>query len=276
MGWFKRTKKKPVVEKEELWVVCSSCTAHIFKEEWEKGLKVCPKCNFHDRLTCTERRDLLIDAKTFDEFDADIGVSDPLGFTDATGSYADKAKATTEKSGLSESVLTGKGKLSGQRVVVAVMDFRFFGGSLGSGTGDKIFLAADYAYRHRRPFVMVSTSGGARMQEGIVSLMQMAKTTAAIARLHKARIPYISVMTDPTFGGVTASYAMVGDVNIAEPRARVGFAGRNVIEQTIKQKLPDDFQTSEHLLRHGFIDYIVSRAEMKSFLHKVLQYWKRR
>jgi acetyl-CoA carboxylase carboxyl transferase subunit beta len=161
-------------------------------------------------------------------------------------------------------------------VVLAVMDFRFIGGSLSSGTGEKILLAADHALRHNRPFIVFSASGGARMQEGTVSLMQMAKTCAGIARLQRARIPYVSVLTDPTFGGVSASYAMVGDINIAEPRAMIGFAGRRVIEQTIKQKLPDDFQTAEYLLAHGFIDRIVPRGEMKAFLHGVLRYWRRK
>jgi len=274
MGWFRKSgKKKAAVDKEDLWTVCPSCTAHVFKEEWEKSLRVCPQCNFHDRITCQERLGLLADPDTFEEFDADVQVSDPLSFVDAKGSYEDKAKATKQKTRLNESVLTGRAKVNGVPVVVAIMDFRFFGGSLGGSTGEKIYLAADYALRHKRPYIVVCTSGGARMQEGIVSLMQMAKTTAIIARLHKAGIPYISVLTDPTYGGVSASYGMVGDINVAEPGARIGFAGRPVIEATIKQKLPKEFQTSEHLLEHGFIDRIVNRSEMKKFLHKVLQYW---
>ena len=275
MGWFRKSgKRKAPAEKPDLWTLCPSCTAHVFKDEWDKNIKVCPHCNYHDRITCRERLRILLDPETFEEFDADIVSSDPLTFLDAKGSYVDKAKATMAKTELNESVLTGRGELLGTRVVVAIMDFRYFGGSLGSGTGDKIFLAADYALRHKRPYIVVSTSGGARMQEGIVSLMQMAKTTAIIARLHKARIPYISVLTDPTYGGVSASYGMVGDINVAEPRARIGFAGRPVIEATLKEKLPADFQTSEHLMKHGFVDHIVNRAEMKEFLHKALQYWQ--
>lgn len=274
MGWFRKTrKKKTAVEKEDLWNVCPSCTAHVFKEEWESNLRVCPQCNFHERISCRDRLRLLIDPETFEEFDKDIQSLDPLEFADAKGSYVDKATATRKKTGLNESIMTGRGKINELPVVIAIMDFQFFGGSLGSGTGEKIYLAADYALRHRRPFVIVCTSGGARMQEGIVSLMQMAKTCAAVARLNKAGLPYISILTDPTYGGVSASYGMVGDLNIAEPGARIGFAGRNVIEQTIKQKLPKEFQTAEHLMQHGFIDHIVNRSEMKDFLHRVLQYW---
>jgi acetyl-CoA carboxylase carboxyl transferase subunit beta len=277
MGWFSSSKHKPATpaQKEDIWTICPSCKAHIFKEEWARGLQVCPKCSFHERLTSRERLELLIDAGTFEEFDADVAAADPLNFADASGSYADKAKATVEKLGMREAILTGRGKLGGSMVVIGIMDFRFLGGSLAGGTGEKIALAADHALRHKWPFIVVSASGGARMHEGIISLMQMAKTCAAIARLNAARIPYLSVLTDPTFGGVSASFAMVGDLNIAEPRALIGFAGRRVIEQTIKQKLPDDFQTAEYLLQHGFLDHIVPRAQLKDFLHKVLQYWKR-
>jgi len=175
---------------------------------------------------------------------------------------------------MKEAVVTGRGKIHGIRVVISVMDFRFLGGSLGSGTGEKILLAAEYALRHMYPYIVVSASGGARMHEGIISLMQMAKTCAGIARLKKGGVPYISILTDPTTGGVSASYATMGDINIAEPKALVGFAGRRVIEETIKQKLPDDFQTSEYVLEHGFIDQIVNRKEMKNFLYKILRYWK--
>ncbi|MHA1567897.1 MAG: acetyl-CoA carboxylase, carboxyltransferase subunit beta [Alphaproteobacteria bacterium] len=274
MGWFRKSKKhKAATEHEDLWVVCRRCKAHVFKEEWERNLKVCPKCNFHGRITFQERLDLVIDAGTFEEFDADITAADPLGFVDGKGSYADKARATERATGLKEAVITGRGQINGRPVVTAVMDFRFLGGSLAGGTGEKILLASDYALRHRRPYIVFSASGGARMHEGMVSLMQMAKTCAGIARLHQARVPYISVLTDPTFGGVSASFAMVGDLNIAEPGALIGFAGRRVIEQTIKQKLPEDFQTAEYLIEHGFIDCLVNRSEMKDFLHRTLKYW---
>ena len=277
MGWFSKTRKHPAPsQKEDLWSVCPRCSSHVFKEEWQKAHHVCPKCNYHERLPAPYRLDLIIDKGTFVEFDQDIEAGDPLKFVDGKGSYAEKARAAKKKLGMGEAIVTGSGQIGGTTVVVGIMDFRFLGGSLGGSTGEKIFLAADYALRHRLPYIVFSASGGARMHEGIVSLMQMAKTCAAVARLNGAGIPYISVLTDPTFGGVSASYAMVGDINIAEPGALIGFAGRRVIEQTIKQKLPDDFQTAEYLLEHGFIDAIVTRAEMKDFLHNVLQYWRKK
>lgn len=279
MGWFKRTKQTieaAAVKPEDMWVICPSCKAHIFKEEWHKGLKVCPKCNFHDRLTCRERIDILLDAKSFSEIAANVGASDPLEFVDAKGPYKEKVEEARQKTGLKEAVLTGRGKIGGIRVVVAVMDFDFMGGSLGSGTGERILRATLDAVKHRTPLLIVSASGGARMHEGIISLMQMAKTCAGLARLDAAKVPYISIITHPTTGGVSASFAMVGDLNIAEPGALIGFAGRRVIEQTIKQKLPDDFQTAEYLLSHGFLDSIVPRSQMKDFLVSVLRYWNAR
>jgi len=278
MGWFTRLRKKAPtpVEKEEIWQICPACTAHIFREEWVNNLKVCPKCDFHERLTCQERIKMLVDKDSFREINRKISASDPLNFADAKEKYADKLEATKTKTGLLESVVTGVAKIKKLPVVLAVMDFRFFGGSLGSGTGEKILLAALHALKHRLPYIVVSASGGARMQEGAVSLMQMAKTCAGIARLHAAGIPYISVLTDPTTGGVSASFAMIGDVNIAEPGALIGFAGRRVIEETIKQKLPDDFQKAEYLLNHGFIDHIVHRKNMRDFLHSILSYWSDR
>jgi len=278
MAWFRKTKAKPTVPETEkdLWVVCKKCKAHIYGEEWGKNLKVCPQCNFHERLTYRERLDITIDAGSLMELDEDITTADPLGFVDSKGSYADKAADVKGKTGMNEAVVTGRCKINGITAVVAVMDFRFLGGSLAGGTGDKILLASDYALRHKFPYIVFSASGGARMHEGIVSLMQMAKTCAGIARLHRSRVPYISVLTDPTFGGVSASYAMVGDINIAEPGAMIGFAGRRVIEQTIKEKLPDDFQTAEYLLEHGFIDRIVERKDMKDFLTSVLGYGRRK
>lgn len=278
MGWFTRSKKPPEalpLKEEELWVVCTSCKAHIFKQEWDKSLKVCPKCGFHERLTCYERIHITLDEGTFREFNAEISTSDPLEFSDASGAYREKAEATKTKIGIKESVVTGSGRIHDMTVAIAVMDFRFLGGSLGSGTGEKILLAADYALRHRRPYIVFTASGGARMHEGIVSLMQMPKTCAGIARLHRAGIPYIAVLTHPTTGGVSASYAMVGDINVAEPGALIGFAGARVIEQTIKQKLPPGFQTAEYLIEHGFVDQIVHRKDMKDFLASVLRYWRR-
>jgi acetyl-CoA carboxylase carboxyl transferase subunit beta len=278
MAWFRKTKTKTAVPETEkdLWIVCKKCKAHIFGEEWDKNLQVCSECNFHQRLTYRQRLDITIDEGTLMELDEDITTSDPLGFVDGKGSYLEKAGTAKEKTGLKEAVVTGRCKINGIMAVVAIMDFRFLGGSLAGGTGDKILLASDYALRHKFPYIVFSASGGARMHEGIVSLMQMAKTCAGIARLHRGRVPYISVLTDPTFGGVSASYAMVGDINIAEPGAMIGFAGRRVIEQTIKQKLPDDFQTAEYLLEHGFVDRIVQRKDMKGFLTSVLKYSQRK
>lgn len=279
MAWFRKKAKKspdiPIVKKDDIWIVCPSCSAHIYKDEWESNLKVCPKCSFHERISCHERIKHMIDEDTFVELYDDVTTTDPLKFNDAKGSYADKAQETKVATGLKEAVLTGKGRINGRKVLIAVMDFRFLGGSLASGTGEKILLASHYALRHKRPFIVVSASGGARMHEGIISLMQMAKTCAGIAQLKKAGIPYISIMTDPTTGGVSASFATMGDINIAEPKALIGFAGRRVIEQTIKQQLPDDFQTSEYLMEHGFVDMIVPRIQMKETLSKILNYWKK-
>ena len=276
MGWFARSNaKKPDVD-ESLFVACGRCKSHIFKEEWNRNHKVCPTCNYHGRLDWRERLALTIDEGSFREFNGQIGTADPLGFTDAKGSYAEKAKQTAETLDMREAIVTGSGNIEGLRCTIGIMDFRFLGGSLASGTGEKIVLAAEHALRMKRPLIIFSSSGGARMHEGIVSLMQMAKTCGAIAQLNKAGLPYVSVMTDPTFGGVSASFAMVGDLNIAEPGALIGFAGRRVIEQTIKEKLPDDFQTAEYLLEHGFIDAIVNRTDMKTYLHNVLCYGSRR
>ncbi len=272
MGWFTRRDKKTKEELAEIWQVCPSCKAHVFKEEWQAALKVCPKCGYHERLTCRDRVDLLVDNGTFREFNEQMMPNDPLEFSDAKEPYREKASEIAARLGINESVITGSGDIEKIRVVLAIMDFRFLGGSLASATGEKILLAAEHALRYKRPLIIVSASGGARMHEGIVSLMQMAKTCAAIARLDKAGLPFISVLTDPTTGGVSASYAMMGDINIAEPGALIGFAGRRVIEQTIKQKLPKDFQTAEYLLEHGFIDKIVHRREMKDFIARFLAY----
>ncbi len=276
MGWFtksKRQREERAERKNDTWCKCPSCSAHVFKEEWEKSLRVCPECNYHDRLTCDERIDLLTDADSFKELFADIRCVDPLKFVDGKDNYAAKAEKTRLKTGLSEAVKTGHATMNSLEVALAVMDFRFVGGSLSCGTGEKIFRTAAFAVKHSMPYIVVSASGGARMQEGILSLMQMAKTCAGISRVNAARIPYISILTNPTYGGVSASYAMVGDVNMAEPGAMIGFAGRRVIEQTIKQKLPPNFQTAEYLLEHGFLDMIVSRSEMKDVVHRILKYW---
>jgi len=274
MGWFtKNAAPKPELP-PDIWQVCPSCQAHILKDDWAANLRVCPKCNFHDRIGCRERIDLLVDTGTFREFGQNILPADPLGFSDGKSAYGEKALETAKKLGISEAVITGSGNIGGTRLVLAVMDFRFLGGSLASGTGEKILLAIEHALRFKRAFIIVSASGGARMHEGIVSLMQMAKTSVGTAKLQKAGLPFISILTDPTTGGVSASYALTADINIAEPGALIGFAGRRVIEQTIKQKLPKDFQTAEYLRDHGFVDCIVNRKDMKSFLVSILAYRK--
>ena len=273
MAWF--TQKDPTAALEhpvDIWQVCPKCNAYVFKDEWSANLQVCPKCGYHARLNCRDRIDLLADPGSFREFGADTTPGDPLSFADAKGPYKDKAAEAVRRTGVSESVLTGSASLDGLRVVFAVMDFRFLGGSLGGSTGEKILRAAEHALRFKRPFIMISASGGARMHEGILSLMQMAKTCAAISRLQKADCPYISILTDPTTGGVSASFAMIGDINIAEPGALIGFAGRRVIEQTIRQELPADFQTAEYLQTHGFIDAIVQRKDLRDFLIRFLAY----
>ena len=273
MAWFEKTEEAPLrVPTEALWVVCFFCKAYVPKSDWKAADKVCPRCNYHGRLTCRERIGLLADEGSFKEINAQVSTHDPLNFADASGTYKDKAAKAKAKTGESESVVTGTATLDGIPVVLGVMDFSFLGGSLSSGAGERILLATEQAIALKRPLIIVSASGGARMHEGIVSLMQMAKTCAGIARLKEAGLPYFSVLTDPTTGGVSASYAMVGDLNIAEPKALIGFAGRRVIENTIKQKLPDDFQTAEYTLAHGFVDHIVPRKELKGFLAKALRY----
>ena len=278
MPWFIKSRSEREAQKkmrDEIWIRCQSCNTLIFKEDYNNNHKVCPKCNWHGKLTAYERIGITLDPGSFREINESITPSDPLSFVDGKGSYSDKIRQAREKTKLNESIVTGVGKINGIDVVVGVMDFRFLGGSLGSGTGEKILLAATYAYDHRLPYIIFSASGGARMHEGILSLMQMAKTCAGVARLNSRNLPYISVLTDPTTGGVSASYAMVGDLNLAEPGALIGFAGRRVIEQTIKQKLPDNFQTAEFVMEHGFVDMVVDRNDLKTTLHKILSYYNR-
>jgi len=276
MAWYTHNKQPSVQQsKKEIFIKCKKCQSHIYYKEWLNNLNVCPNCNYHGSITSHERISLLFDKHTFQELFAYISSFDSLGFNDLKGSYADKIKVTKTKTGINEAVITGTGKMNGTEVVMAIMDFRFLGGSLGSATGEKILQASNYAYKNQIPYIIISASGGARMQEGTLSLMQMAKTCAGISRLNQKNIPFISVLTNPTTGGVTASYAMMGDINIAEPGAMIGFAGRRVIEQTIGQKLPEDFQTAEYLLKHGFIDSIVNRKDLKKFLSSVLNYYNR-
>ena len=251
---------------EGLWVKCTRCGAIVYTKELKKNYKICLKCGFHFRMTAEERIDMICDKDTFVEFNSNIVSVDPLGFP----GYKEKLKLCKEKSGLNEAVITGKGSIDGHEVVLAVMDSNFIMGSMGSVVGEKITLAIETALADKKPLVIFTASGGARMQEGMLSLMQMAKTASALSRLHDAGILYIAVLTDPTTGGVTASFASLGDIIIAEPEALIGFAGPRVIEQTIKQKLPQGFQRAEFMLQHGFIDMIVERKELKNKLANIL------
>ena len=274
MGWYESKKEKAAIPPAKaLWDVCPKCMSHFPKGKWKANGKICPKCNYHGRLSARERIAMTADEGTFEELFSQVGYSDHLKFHDATGDYRSKIEAVKAKTGEGESIVVGRCAIGGHKAMLGVMDFSFMGGSLGTGTGERIARAVELAVEERRGLVIFSASGGARMHEGILSLMQMAKTSAAIGRLKAAGLPYISVLTDPTTGGVSASYAMLGDVNLTEPRALIGFAGRRVIEKTIKQKLPDDFQSAEYLEKHGFIDRVVERSEMKGFIAKLLSYF---
>jgi len=274
MAWFEPKKEKPSIPPTKaLWAVCPKCKSHFEKRVWKENNSICPKCNYHGRLPVRERIAQIADSGSFEEVFREVSYSDHLSFSDATGPYKTKVEATIAKTGEKESIVTGRCRIGGHEAMLGVMDFAFMGGSLGTGTGERIARACELAIEEKRPLVLFSASGGARMHEGILSLMQMAKTSAAIAKLKEAGLPYISVLTDPTTGGVSASYAMLGDINITEPKALIGFAGRRVIENTIHQKLPPDFQSAEYLEKHGFIDRIVERKELKGFIAKMLWYW---
>ena len=274
MSWFEpKAEKAKIPAAKELWAVCPKCKSHLPKEEWKANNAICPRCNYHGRLSARERIAQIADEGSFKEIFREVSYSDHLDFHDATGDYKSKVEATIKKSGETESIVMGTAKIGGHDAMLGVMDFGFMGGSLGTGTGERIARACEEAIMKRLPLVIFSASGGARMHEGILSLMQMAKTSAAIGKLKDMGLPYISVLTDPTTGGVSASFAMLGDINITEPKALIGFAGRRVIENTIHQKLPDDFQSAEYLEKHGFIDKIVERKDMKAFIAKMLNYW---
>lgn len=277
MVWFKKKKSltasvenKKVQMPEGVWTKCKNCQEIVYGKEIERNLNVCPKCDYHFRINARERIDLVIDKETFVEMDATMRSVDFLDFKDSK-KYKDRIKAAVNKAGDGDAVICGSGAINGLPVVVAVFDFAFMGGSMGSVVGEKITRAIERGLEMQAPVLVFSSSGGARMQESILSLMQMAKTSAALAKLKAAGIPFISVLTDPTTGGVTASFAMLGDLNIAEPRALIGFAGPRVIEQTIRQTLPEGFQRSEYLLEHGMVDMIVPRSEMKERLAQVLR-----
>ena len=273
MAWFKKNKQpKAAISGEDrtvipegLWVKCDSCKEIIYRKEVLARANVCPKCNYHFRISARERLTTLFDNGIYEELDMGIIATDPLRFID-TKPYKDRLKQYREKTGMDDAVINAAGRMGDSPVVISAMEYSFMGGSMGSVVGEKITRNAERALERRHPLIIISASGGARMQEGALSLMQMAKISSTLARLDDAGIPYISILTDPTTGGVTASYAMLGDLNIAEPRALIGFAGPRVIEQTIRQKLPEGFQRSEFLLEHGMVDLIVERKKMREKL----------
>lgn len=276
--WFRRKKKPEAQSGEEravrvpegLWTKCESCGQIMFSQTVAENGQVCPKCNYHFRISARDRLDSLFDEGAYEEFDAEISPLDPLEFKD-TKRYGDRLVAYQRQTGLKDAIINARGTMGGSQVIISCMEYAFMGGSMGSVVGEKITRAAEASLRLGCPLIVVSCSGGARMQESVLSLMQMGKVAAALARLHEARIPYISVMTDPTTGGVTASFAMLGDVNIAEPKALIGFAGPRVIEQTIRQTLPEGFQRSEFLLEKGMVDMVVHRSQMRPTLISLLQ-----
>jgi acetyl-CoA carboxylase carboxyl transferase subunit beta len=277
-AWFTRKPKdeeapaKKVVIAEGLWIKCDSCKEIIYRAEVERAGRVCPKCHYPFRITARERLASLADAGTFEEHDAGVTSGDPLGFRD-TKKYRDRLKTARQKAQTDEAVITGLARIGGLPAVLCIFEFAFLGGSMGSAVGEKLTRAIERAIAKHVPVIIVSASGGARMQEGILSLMQMAKTSAALERLGRAGLPYLSVLTDPTTGGVTASFAMLGDVILAEPRALIGFAGPRVIAETIRQPLPEGFQRSEFLLEHGQVDLIVERRDLKETLRRVLAFF---
>jgi acetyl-CoA carboxylase carboxyl transferase subunit beta len=279
MAWF--TRDKPSVKRgdgekrvrtEGLWLKCERCGQIVWRKALEDNFQVCPKCGHHGRLDARKRLAMLFDEGKFEEFDQCLVSTDPLEFVDSK-KYSDRLTASQEATHLRDAIISGGGNLNGRRVHLCAMELKFVGGSMGTVVGEVITRAIERSVQHSVPLIIVSASGGARMQEGAISLMQMAKISAALMRLDEARVPYISVLTDPTTGGVTASFAMLGDLNVAEPGAQIGFAGPRVIEQTIRQKLPAGFQTSEFLLQHGFLDAVVKRADLKSYLSKALDFF---
>jgi acetyl-CoA carboxylase carboxyl transferase subunit beta len=277
MPWFKK-KDQPrrpddneerTMRTEGLFVKCERCEEMLFKRELEENLNVCPRCGHHRRISALERLKLTLDDEQWEELDAGLTSNDPLSFVD-TKPYRARLRESRESTKLNDALITARGKIDGRPVIVCAMELAFVGGSLGSVVGEKITRAIELAIESRCPLIVFSASGGARMQEGAISLMQMAKISSALARLDEACIPFISVLTDPTTGGVTASYAMLGDLNIAEPGALIGFAGPRVIEQTIRQKLPEGFQRAEFLLEHGMLDAVVPRKDLKEFIVRSL------
>ena len=276
MAWFKRV-PKPIAPAQKtsripegVWVKCPDCGQALYKKDLDGNLQVCPKCSHHFRLSANDRLAMLFDGPWV-EHDRDLASTDPLNFID-TKPYSQRLRTAQESSGLKDAIVCGTGTIDGIETEVAAMEYSFIGGSMGVVVGEKITRAIERALEHRRPVVVVSCSGGARMMEGTLSLMQMAKVSAALARLDRVGLPYLSVLTDPTTGGVTASFAMLGDLNIAEPKALIGFAGPRVIEQTIRQKLPEGFQRAEFLVEHGMVDMIVDRRKLKTAIADALRF----
>ncbi|HTE90151.1 MAG TPA: acetyl-CoA carboxylase, carboxyltransferase subunit beta [Terriglobales bacterium] len=277
MTWFKRqsgeldTSGEKKVRTEGLWVKCEQCRQIIWKKDLEENLNVCPKCDKHFRIDARARLAQLLDDNQYDITDADLVSTDPLKFVDLKA-YSSRLKQAQSDTGLKDAVINAHGRLNGRPVIVSAMEYSFIGGSMGAVVGEAITRAIEQATDSKQPIIIISASGGARMMEGVVSLMQLAKISAALARLDEARVPYISVLTDPTTGGVTASFAMLGDLNIAEPGALIGFAGPRVIEQTIRQKLPQGFQRAEFLLEHGMLDAVVHRKQLKPYIARALEF----
>jgi acetyl-CoA carboxylase carboxyl transferase subunit beta len=277
MAWFKRQsgELEPSGEKkvrtEGLWVKCDGCRQIIWKKDLEENLNVCPKCEKHFRIDARTRLAQLLDNNQYETFDGNLASTDPLKFVDLKP-YSKRLRRAQEDTGLKDAVINARGKVDGRNVIMSVMEYGFIGGSMGTVVGEMITRSVERAMETKTPLIIVSASGGARMMEGVVSLMQLAKIAAALARLDKAKVPYISLLTDPTTGGVTASFAMLGDLNIAEPGALIGFAGPRVIEQTIRQKLPPEFQRSEFLLEHGMLDAVVHRRQLKPYIVRALDF----
>ena len=277
MTWFKRqsgeldTSGEKKVRTEGFWIKCEGCRQIIWKKDIEDNLNVCPKCDKHFRIDARTRLSQLLDENQYEIFDSNLRSTDPLKFVDLKA-YSSRLKQAQTDTGLDDAVLNARGRLSGRSVIVSAMEYAFIGGSMGSVVGEAITRAIEHALDKKTPVIIVSASGGARMMEGVISLMQLAKISAALGRLDDAKVPYISVLTDPTTGGVTASFAMLGDLNIAEPGALIGFAGPRVIEQTIRQKLPQGFQRSEFLLEHGMLDAVVPRKELKPYISRALDF----
>ncbi|MGH7369907.1 MAG: acetyl-CoA carboxylase, carboxyltransferase subunit beta [Candidatus Methylomirabilaceae bacterium] len=271
-GLTARVGERKVEVPKGAWIKCEGCKEIVYKAEVERNSSVCPRCQHHFRIGSRQWLELLVDRESFQELDATLRPLDPLGFKDSKG-YPERLQAAKKATGLEDAVLTGIGTIGGHPVVIGIMEFFFMGGSMASVVGERIARAIDHALATRRPLILLSCTGGARMQEGVLSLMQMAKTSAALARLGRAGVPYISFLADPTTGGVTASYAMLGDLNIAEPKALIGFAGPRVIQDTIRQELPPGFQRAEFLREHGFVDLIVDRRKLREMLTRLLAFF---